>query len=665
MHRSFALRWFAAPLLFCALACSGPTEPKPALTTLAITGTATLMVNETTILTASGKDQNGLTFPTGTISWTSSDASKATVGADGTVTAKGVGAVTITATSGTVQGTFALTVAGTLVQENRTITASESWTAANGPYLVRGDLTIDGAGTPTLTIGAGTTVKFAAGARMYVAFNTGGALITQGTAAAPVTFTTANATAAAGQWRGVWFSTKAAGASTLAHTVVEYCGQGMSCLTLDEGVTVPMNTITVRHSSTGGVKLTGTAAFGTGSTTLSVQNTAEFPIIIHANRVGTLPTGGSFSNNTVNKIQVTGGDVLTTQSWPNLGVPYAIAGDVYVDGVGTPVLTLPAGTRLLMGTGVRFYVGWDQSGALVTEGTASSKVTFTADAATPTAGHWKGLIFTAVAASSSSLTHTDLSYCGATNDACLRVESGQTGFKVTNVSVSNTLGAGINLGDTGRFTSGSANLSVSNAATAPLIVHPNFAGSIPSTSTFTANGVNMVRVTGGDIVTSQVWPKLSIPYAILNDIYIDAPSTPTLTLQAGAHLRFAIDAILYVGWDHGGQLVAGGTAADSVRLTADAAMPAAGHWRGIAFTDVAGNGSDLSYAIVEHAGRNGWAALTFFRDIGATVKNSRIRFSADCGIERREFGGWWLTDFTASALGNAFSENTGGNQCGP
>lgn len=243
--------------------------------------------------------------------------------------------------------------------------------------------------------------------------------------------------------------------------------------------------------------------------------------------------------------------------------------------------------------------------------------------------------------------------------------SGQTGIKVTTVTVSHSLGAGIDLIDTGRFTTTSSALTVTNAATVPIIVHPNFAGSLPTGSTFTSNGSNVVRVTGGDIVTSQIWPNLGVPYVVTNSVWIDGLASPVLTIPAGVTVKFGIDVPLYVGWDVGGSLVTAGTAANPVILTADATTPTAGHWRGIIFDDVAGNNSSLAFTTIEYAGRSGWAALTFYRDLGAIMTGSTVRFSADCGIERITFAGTWVTDFTSAALANTFASNALGNQCGP
>ena len=858
-----------APLLLGLAACSdSATAPAtPALTTIEVTGTNSLRVNETSSLSASGKDQQGASFPTGTLAWSSSDTTAATVTSSGTVTARRAGSVTITARSGGVSGTFALTISGSL-HSGRTITANETWTLANSPHVVTGLLTIAGSGSPTLTIEAGavvrlgtsaeinvggassggalvaagtatqkvtfvadaatpaaghwfginfregagsssslthvniahcgrsgasciefftgqagitlanvaidqtagvgvelsstsrlsttstalsvsnaalapviahpavagsiptggtftsnarnvvqltggtvavtqtwpnlgipyavtgdvfvegtaspvltlpagTALRFGTGRSFYVGSSGGtasGALVTNGTASQKVTFVADAATPAAGHWYGVYLRANASPATSLTHTEIRHCGQGtFPCLDVasaQAGIT--LNNVTVAQSAHTGVEIAGTSRLNAASTVLSVSDAAQPPIVAHPNVAGALPAGGTFTNNARNVVQLTGGTVALSQTWPNLGIPYAVNGDIFVESAGTPaILTIPAGTALRFGSGRSFYVGsggGTASGALVTNGTASQKVTFVADAATPAAGHWYGVYLRANASPATSLTHTEIRHCGQGTFPCLDVASAQAGITLNNVTVAQSAHTGVEIAGTSRLNAASTVLSVSDAAQPPIVAHPNVAGALPAGGTFTNNARNVVQLTGGTLSVSQTWPNLGIPYAINGDVFIEGTGAPVLTLPAGTSLRFGASVSFYVGASAGtatGALVALGTSSNRVVFTADATTPAAGHWFGIFFRTNASTGSSLDFTTVEFGGRSGFPNIDFTRDIGQTVRNSIIRSSGGCGIRRNAFTGTWATDFTAAGLGNTFSSNTGLNQCGP
>jgi len=82
----------------------------------------------------------------------------------------------------------------------------------------------------TLTIEPGVTMKFFPGATFRIDPASGtnparGALIAVGTAAAPIVFTSAASTQAAGDWFGVWFGALVNSATRLDHVRVEFAGK--------------------------------------------------------------------------------------------------------------------------------------------------------------------------------------------------------------------------------------------------------------------------------------------------------------------------------------------------------------------------------------------------------------------------------------------------------
>lgn len=179
------------------------------------------------------------------------------------------------------------------------------------------------------------------------------------------------------------------------------------------GATVKVDHVVVKHSAGIGVQLWDGGRFAAGSTNLSVSFAADYPIAI-APGFATLPTGGSFTNNPANAVALSHSSVQTTQTWPNLGIPYVITSEVIIEGTETPILTLVPGTELRFGVNGGIIVGYNNAGGLQAKGTEAAPIRFTANAATPTAGHWYGLTVTGVA-SNTLLEHVIVEYGGRNN----------------------------------------------------------------------------------------------------------------------------------------------------------------------------------------------------------------------------------------------------------
>lgn len=97
---------------------------------------------------------------------------------------------------------------------------SGTWTLAGSPYTVVGNAAV--ASGQTLSLDAGVQVLFAGNFSLTV----DGTLITHGTPAQNVVFTTANPAPAPGQWQALIFNNTSTG--TLANTRVRYGGNGMT-----------------------------------------------------------------------------------------------------------------------------------------------------------------------------------------------------------------------------------------------------------------------------------------------------------------------------------------------------------------------------------------------------------------------------------------------------
>ena len=93
------------------------------------------------------------------------------------------------------------------------ILSNTTWTKANSPYVVKGDIAVDTA--ITLKIEPGTVVKFDGNYVLYV----DGKLIAQGTPAEKISFVTNNGNPTKDSWRGIKFRPK----SKPDTSSIQYC----------------------------------------------------------------------------------------------------------------------------------------------------------------------------------------------------------------------------------------------------------------------------------------------------------------------------------------------------------------------------------------------------------------------------------------------------------
>ena len=700
MRVRLLLPWLSSLLVLGGCDPDMPPPPPPPdataqLASVSVTCENTALVaGEGTQCTASAKDTQGEPFEVSSYEWTSSNEALGKV-ASGKVTTQAFGSLTVTATASvegiTRQGSATLSISERTTLHTTPITSDETWSRANSPHVVRGQLEVGGDKAPTLTLEAGAEVRFEPDAELRVAR---GALKAPGTAEAPIRLVASQATATKGAWRGVVLAAAGSG-SQLSHVTLSHCGAEAgedACLVVKGGATPVVGDVTVQNSGSAGVDVADDGSgFGADSARLTVTGSQGLAVRVGANQADTLPTGVSLSGNGSDAVTLLG-RVVRTQRWPRL--PFAIHHLLEVRATDSsapiPTLTLSAGTTLRFGRDGALSVGRLNKAELVAEGTEAAPILFTADSPSPQPGSWKSLVIGASTTQSTRLSYTTIEYAGipyipARKSASLYVEGSFTVHAmpvVDHVVLRKGSGYGVYVSVEGAFDSSSKPLTVlDHGGYAIGVERANDIGKLPKGGTFTGNSPNAVEAYICDVLTTQTWPNLGIPYVIQNFGNIGTRvegQTTTLTLLPGTELRFARNAGWSIGAREGnvltrGILVGGEAEVPLIRFVADSPTPVKGFWRGLHFWN-AGD-SYLEYTVVSGGGAAGDGILgkasigtgnvNVYRQIGAVISNSTIRDSSGCGFTVSQ----GLTDEDTTpvtedySLYNTILDNDGGNQC--
>ena len=354
-----------------------------------------------------------------------------------------------------------------------TSTGDVTWLAANNPHQIPLDLTVTG----IVRLEPCTRVEI--GAAKTVSVSGGGQLISEGTAARPVTITrmgTAN-----------WASIRAIGGTLrLVNTRVEYGGDPLNILTPLQAAldirgdqTLPTqgilhaDNLTVASSTSVGIVLHTGGGFDATSTGVTITGSATYPINSWARAMGTIPSG-TYTGNGIDEIFVPGsggaeiiGENITVH---DRGVPYHIgghgqSGDLNVTATAAGALatmTIDPGVTMRFTPNGVFHIesaaGTTAArGALIAVGTAAKPIVFTSAVTPPAAGDWFGVYFGLVPAASNHVENVRVEYAGGASvsvgtvcnrpptipNAAIRIFGPPSSQFVTNTVIFSSAGHGI------------------------------------------------------------------------------------------------------------------------------------------------------------------------------------------------------------------------------
>lgn len=160
----------------------------------------------------------------------------------------------------------------------------------------------------------------------------------------------------------------------------------------------------------------------------------------------------------------------------------------------------------------------------------------------------------------------------------------------------------------------------------------------------------------------ETWGRCGSPHIVKGTFSVEGESSPILSIQEGAVVRFAEGASIKVGWSEPGGLMVYGTEKAPVTFTADTSGPQPGFWEGIRFgTQALQNNSSIEYAKVEYAGTSEAGAILVDASEGkqvevimknVTLENNRYAGIQLKGMARLKSGSANLT-ITNTAVGGS------------
>jgi hypothetical protein len=585
-----------AGILIAAVALGGcdsgadPTDPGGSLSVTVTAPANSVQTGLTLQLTATVGPAGS---PQG-VTWSTSDADRATVNASGLVLGVSQGSVTITASStadpsasGTLQLGIGPCPPPRIVSAN--ISASATWEDwIDSPlcfdYMVTTTLNLQAG---VLTIEPGVVVGFEGGQRIRIA--SAGRLQAVGTAQKPIRIT--GAQPQRGFWGGVLLENAPNAENRIEYTTIEYAGvaAGLSGAVqranlMVNGSTTSLLNVTLRESAAYGLFMHFDASLGNrGGNTLTAN--ALGAAHVSARNAHLMDGGSTYSGNDVDAVVVdptsslTQGQVVT---WAALDVPYRIKQVLSREAFrieGTAALTLEPGVAIEFEEDMAMVAR--NGGKLTAAGTSDRRILLTGTG--KVRGHWRGL---GLSATDSRLDHVVIEYgggaiigLGTQRPANLQVSTGGVGT-TTKVGVSNTTlressGYGLYARSIQVDLTDFSNNVLTQNTLGPAFVDAPIVDRLMQ-GVYTGNSVDRIGVhtNAVPITTSATWRDLGVP------LVLDGGINPTflvneggsLTLQPGVQLRFTAGMGLTV---NRGALSAVGTATNPIRMEGE------GPWRGI------------------------------------------------------------------------------------
>ena len=282
-----------------------------------------------------------------------------------------------------------------MVHPGGVLSEDEVW--VRGTHLVTGNITV----SASLTISPCAVIKSEDNIIFQV--SDGGSIKSLGTADCPVTFTSAKAAPAAGDWKRIDIHDSASNDNVFTYTNFRYGGDNYGVLWVDADASVSVDHCSFSHIEEEGVVI------GQGADIGSFSNNSFDHVGMHLIDVAVdiVPFIGPITsaNNNHAFVMINAGTTEDDGTWQDIGVPFH-AENLSLQGA----IVFDPGVTLLMDPGSGIDVS--DGGSLKLMGTELNHVTIGSAKSAPAAGDWGEIDIYDSSSNDSEFHYTDIQHGG-------------------------------------------------------------------------------------------------------------------------------------------------------------------------------------------------------------------------------------------------------------
>ncbi len=310
-------------------------------------------------------------------------------------------------------------------------TTAETWKNLGTPYIITDEVDIDG----SLTIAAGTIFKFEANGSLEMGYYASTTFVAEGTATAPVTFTSNAASPASGAWQGLVMWSNVQNNTKMNYCIIEYAGSSSTqgALDMNSSSSITLTNTIIRKSASYGITLDADAGFQAFNNNTIAECTNHL-ITMNMKHLPELGTPNTLTAAAGKGIAITG-DIkyVNPVTWKKQTADFYVSGECDIDGI----LTIEPGCKFLFANDGFFWFGYYENTKVTAVGTADNKIVFTSASASPSAANWRGLRFDTNVQTNSALDYCVIQYTGRDTKPGIFTE---TSFPVNNTTISDFTG---------------------------------------------------------------------------------------------------------------------------------------------------------------------------------------------------------------------------------
>ena len=413
--------------------------------------------------------------------------------------------------------------------------------------------------------------------------------------------------------------------------IVYSSGWKTAALAVDNEAKLKLNNTTISNSGDYGLFVHEQGELSEFSNN-TFENNEGYPVGIYAMQVSSMDQMTEFTGNKKDVVEINKSTLTSDNEvqWNKLNnARYLLSGDLTVKAL----LNINEGAEFELDQDVEITVA--SEGALIAKGTASNEILFTTSNENGQI-HWSGIIIESADARN-EMDHVHIAWAGSKDNlyysgwhaVSLGIADNAT-LKVSNTTVSESKNDGLYAHSGAEVLL--TDMTFENNQNFPVVVSANQTTEINEGFQFNGNGQDVVAIYKSDFTNTDNNTWVALPenanYYVMDKINIKS----ALTINAGATLKFANNAGLYV--NETGALTAVGTADNMIIFTANNTNE---KWIGISIESNNAN-NKLNYCEVSYAGNNdilysgGWRKANVAVNGTLEIQNSVIKNSSGIGL---------------------------------